>query len=1168
MGFLPSKKIIEMEAFVTPEVIQQITDFIDISKKDSKAEVECKLLSNRIQTKDIADRILKAVQTLSIGGVTDETRLTLSYQDNVRVNVVTPPLVHKVCVQGSFKDVPLLVEIKKPYYEKGSGKKDILDISEANTRFSLRSEREIRRDWDGSPNDPKAHLRILNRKSFKTPSELFRIDFSMVKTRSINSKQSIKDALKQQPAYELEIEFVNKKTPIESEVVVKEYFKIITAVLQAYYQSPFLLSNSDIQRYVQEFKMTSNIFYDLKTLERRHLNPENPYNILSGYTVTIKADGDRCGLYVARDRKILKIPKNPEQLVWTGITARDNSHVGDFVDGEYIAEKNLFCIFDVLRFRNRDTKSLPLLTNDEDLVKNPLKSRLGCAKLFVEDLKTEFMTNASATPLRVETKLFLAGDGPAMQEAINTLLTTQVEYERDGLIFTPRSTGVAPMEDRRGKTWLRVYKWKPPHQNSIDFLVKLYPEDTIDPATGEKAARGELYVSRTPDSDFIYPREMMNGEYVPKKLPQDLQKVADTNTRIPSIFQPSVPRDPDAYQIFVPVDPKGVPIDENKNKVEDNTIIECYFDVEKHRWAVMRTRYDKTYQYRVLKQPMYGNDIATADNVWTSIHVPITEDMLSKFVSNPPDTTYEDDMYYRDDLNRSSREFADVYGFHNMVKEDLYKTNLKPEHTLLEIASGRAGDLYKWKRSRVSKVVAVDYSLSNIISPKQGAATRYLLEKERNPRDYMPALLFLQGDMTYYPLFEQDDKYMPILTGKETAPTEYLAQFEGLTKFDAISCQFALHYACQSEETFRQFAQNLEKYGKGLFFGTCSDGQSIYSLLLGKKTHLFNNNKQLVGEYTKQYMDKDTWTEEFGMPVKVMLESFEKPAVEYLVPFGRVTEILAEYGYELVDTKLFSEIYTQQTARTLTQEQQMFSFLNRTFVFRRMTRAEKKETQEEREQEPEKREDEKKNEAPEEELKKSDDSEKKTEEPEKKEDEAKPKRRKLRKDPEPEQEVVLFHGDDESQGQYKNFSNGSQHPIDMDGEKFPTVEHYFQAMKAKEFKDDEIYNKILKAKTPKAAKALGKKVKNFVIEVWESKRDELMEKAIRAKFVQHPEIRKELMATEEKIIGKADPRDTYWGIGTSMELEKAKFPSKWRGQNKLGRMLMALRNTFKSESMP
>jgi ribA/ribD-fused uncharacterized protein len=1150
-----------METFVTPEVIQQITDFIETSKKDPKAEVECKLLSNKIQTKDVSDRVLKAIQTLSIGGVTEETRLSLSYQDNVRVNVLTPPLVHKVCVQGSFKDVPLLVEIKKPYYEKGSSQKDVIDVTEANTRFSLRSEKEVRRDWDGTPNDPKAHLRIINRKSFKTQGELFRIDFSMVKTRRINSKQSIKDALKQQPAYELEIEFINKKSTLENEVIVKEYFKIITKILQAYYQSPFLLSNSDIQRYVQEFKMTSNIFYDLVTLERRHLNSENPHNILQDYTVTVKADGDRCGLYVARDRKVLKIPKNPEQLVWTGITAKDNTHVGDFVDGEYLSDKNLFCIFDVFRFRNRDVKSLPLLTTDEDIIKNPLKSRLGCAKLFVDDLKTSFTMNPSADPLRVETKLFLAGDGPAMEQAIKTILSLQVDYEKDGLIFTPRSTGVAPPEDRHGKTWLRVYKWKPPHQNSIDFLVKIDPVDTIDPATGEKAKMGELYVSRTPDSDFIYPRETVNGEYVPKRLPEDLQKVADMNTRIPSIFQPSVPRDPDAYKIYIPVDSKGSTIDENNNKVEDNTIIECYFDTEKYRWTVMRTRYDKTYQYRVLKQPMYGNNIATAENVWTSIHVPITEQMLTSFVTNPPDTTYEDDMYYRDNINRSSREFADVYAFHNKIKEDLYKTNLKSEDTLLEIGSGRGGDLHKWKRAHLSKVVAVDLSLGNIISPKQGAATRYLLEKERNPHDYLPPVLFIQGDMTYYPLFEQEDKYMPILSGKETATTDYLSKFEGLSKFDAISCQFALHYACQSEEIFRQFAKNIEKYGKSVFFGTCSDGQSIYSLLLGKKTHLFNNNKKLVGEYTKQYIDKDSWTEEFGLPIKVMLESFDKPAVEYLVPFEKVTEIMKEHGYELVDTKLFSEIYAQQSLRTLTQEQQTFSFLNRTFVFRRMTRSEKKELAEEKEHEPEKKEEEKKNEASEETLKKEPETET---EIEKKVEE--PKRRKLRKVVEPEPEPVLFHGSDESKGEYRNFSNGSQHPIDMDGEKFQTVEHYFQAMKAKEFKDDEIYNKILKAKTPKAAKALGKKVKNFVTEIWDSKRDEIMEKAIRAKFVQHPELRKELQATGDKLIGEADPRDTYWGIGTSMDLEKAKSPSKWRGQNKIGKILMALRNTFNSEA--
>ena len=121
-------------------------------------------------------------------------------------------------------------------------------------------------------------------------------------------------------------------------------------------------------------------------------------------------------------------------------------------------------------------------------------------------------------------------------------------------------------------------------------------------------------------------------------------------------------------------------------------------------------------------------------------------------------------------------------------------------------------------------------------------------------------------------------------------------------------------------------------------------------------------------------------------------------------------------------------------------------------------------------------------------------------------------------------------------------------------------------MKAKEFDDQEVYKKITSSKTPKAAKAAGKKVKNFVTEVWDAKREAVMEKGVKAKFVQHPELRKELLETKDRIIGKADARNTFWGIGTGMSSDKAKHPSKWREQNKLGKMLMALRESLKGQS--
>jgi ribA/ribD-fused uncharacterized protein len=405
----------------------------------------------------------------------------------------------------------------------------------------------------------------------------------------------------------------------------------------------------------------------------------------------------------------------------------------------------------------------------------------------------------------------------------------------------------------------------------------------------------------------------------------------------------------------------------------------------------------------------------------------------------------------------------------------------------------------------------------------------------------MPAILFLQGDMTVYPLFEQEDKYMPILTGKEAPSTEYLEKFRDLNKFDNISCQFALHYACESEEKFRNFAKNIEKYGKNIFFGTCLDGQAVYSLLMGKKTHLFGDDKQVCGEISKQYEDRDSWVEEFGMPIRVFLESFDKPEVEYLVPFNRVVEIMKEVNYELEDSKMFSELYQNQNGITLTQEQQVFSFLNRTFVFRKLKRSE-------REPEPE----------PEAEA----EAEAAVEEEPFTEVVSK-KTKKLKK--EIEVEPVLFSSGDESGGPYSSFSNSSNHAVDIDGVRYPTITHYIVAMKAREIKNDDMYTKIMGTATPKAVKALEKKIA-ITAEEWDKKKDEIMAKAVRAKFTQYPELRSKLLETGEKQIGNADAREMYWGIGTSMDTDKARVPSKWRGQNKLGNILMELRKSLICES--
>jgi ribA/ribD-fused uncharacterized protein len=113
-------------------------------------------------------------------------------------------------------------------------------------------------------------------------------------------------------------------------------------------------------------------------------------------------------------------------------------------------------------------------------------------------------------------------------------------------------------------------------------------------------------------------------------------------------------------------------------------------------------------------------------------------------------------------------------------------------------------------------------------------------------------------------------------------------------------------------------------------------------------------------------------------------------------------------------------------------------------------------------------------------------------------------------------------------------------------------------MKAREF-EPELEEKIRTTPSTKAVKTLGDKVKNFIKEQWDSKQQEIMERGVRAKFVQHPELMKQLTETGSKPIGNADARDSCWGIGTSVNTEKSKDHTKWKGQNHLGKIIMKIR---------
>ena len=1143
------------KALEKSRLLTDISEFITYANTDKQAEFEAKVLAGRIQTRDVAERMLKSIRSISSDDPVRETRLTYTFDDNTRVHVVGATNVHRVCTTESFVGIPVDVERKLRYFdsidrttETKTAGRDTIDVSDFVCRFTLKTEKHLRKDYSGPVNDPKATIRVLDRQSFTVPGNEFRIDFSMVKSK-VSQKDGLRAVLKNTPTYELEVEYTPRKEPRPFEEVRRTMFRILETLVGAYQETHHILPLSDLQRYAQEFKISGNTFYQPVTIERRHIVADRPGNILKGYTVTNKADGERCGLYVTRDKRMIRITPNG-QVTFTGFVALEDAHAEDFLDGEYLADKNLFCIFDIYKYRGRTTKGLPLFTTDDDIRKNPMASRLGCARKFVMEMGTAFAASPGEV-MRIETKVFLAGDDASMEESIQKILTMEFEYKTDGLIFTPRNSPVAPSADTKGRTWRTVYKWKPPHQNSIDFLVRFEPESTYDVNLKTMVRKGSLYVSKTPGEDIVYPCETMTGEYIPPKLPRDMAALLDSSTaRAPSVFQPSAPRNNDAYKINIPVNDRNIPVDLEGLKVEDNTIVECAYDLETGNWSVMRTRYDKTYEYRVLRRPQYGNDIYVADNIWTSIHVPISEEMLKTLYTSPPDDTLEDDMYYRDD--ETSRNRSMVRSFHNRIKDTQYSKYVVPGNTLIEIAVGRGGDMHKWRHTKPSKVLGIDLSLSNLVMPRQGACVRYLIAK-RSSSEYLPRALFAQADMTK--LFEeQESKYLNIVFGDEPATTPYLGEFKNIQKWDVVSCQFAIHYACESEETFRVFAQNL-RHCKSVFFGTCLDGKAVYTLLAGKERHAFRNRGRQFAEMSKQYTDEGVWKEEFGQTISVLLESMVKPATEFLVPFERVQEILTEEGFELVESQSFADIYTSQTAITLDRAEQDFSFLYRTFAFRRISNPIVKEAAVvEAVAEPAVAEAVVAEPGP-------------APAPEKKA----PVRRKRVKvptgeelAPPPPPEILYFFS---KEPENKEFSNFYETNFTLDGVEYKSAEHAFQAIKARTFGDETHFGKILKAKSAQSAKSFGKKVSGFKEEVWTpEKKEGIMKQIVRAKFTQNLELRKKLVDSGDKILANADARDKFWGVGTSATTAIAKDPSKWKGENRLGKMLMELRTELRAES--
>ena len=568
------------------------------------------------------------------------------------------------------------------------------------------------------------------------------------------------------------------------------------------------------------------------------------------------------------------------------------------------------------------------------------------------------------TRLQIAMKKFVfstPGLNDSIFRAAASILATSFVYYTDGLIFTPNTV---PLPQKPGVSFKAQFKWKPPKDNTVDFLV-ITEKDTdspkidrtqtgIHPDTGEtimyKTLR--LFVGSSLEAAGDDPRSALLFE-------QPITKTTGPREYKPVIFNPKDNPDTMASVCYirVEIDPdtgeEYIQSEESDEIIRDRSIIEMAYDPSRSpgwRWYPNRVRTDKTERFMRGKISGTLNSEINAESVWNSIHDPITVSMISTGSEEPTQdeiSTILKTVGERAEIGKKyyekkapARDLIRVRGmrdFHNhWIKESvLYSPLLKiGDMTVIDIAVGKAGDLDKWRRGKASFVLGIDYAGENIRDPNNGAYRRLIDAIRRYGQPSVPTMFFAIGDSSKNlstgeaGASPEERDILRTILGKiaPDGPVPPLIEKSGAGRLRAganiMSCMFAIHYFFENAEKFAGFLANINENLKmgGYFIGCAFDGERVFETLRGipeGQARVGVEDNTTLWTITKRYSVEEIplQDEGFGLPVDVEFISIGSSHREYLVPFQLLVAKMKTIGLELLKPDQLREIgLTRSTA--------------------------------------------------------------------------------------------------------------------------------------------------------------------------------------------------------------------------------------------------------------
>jgi hypothetical protein len=641
-------------------------------------------------------------------------------------------------IKGSIKKIFNKETNFTTYILKNTFKK--FDVYDYDFRLSLASEKKVNKTYLDKLNTDFNKIILIREKSrFSFELPFGKLDLTIVKQDN-NEK------------YEIELE-------IQKNIDINEIIQFIILILQTSQQNYFITSKNEKRQIINEYKSIFNSYFFIgaqpETLHKNQIS--DLYK--EEYSVTDKADGDRCFLYIDKNGMVYFIDNNMDIINKTNIII---PYKCCLIDGEKIIMNNtiLFMGFDLLALNNVDIRG-----NNKFLLKERLKN--------VRQIITEIENANKLCDLnnlyKFETKEFIFKNVFIGSEIILNNANTK-PYKNDGLIFTPINEPY-PVN----KKWSKLLKWKPSHLNTIDF----YAIKSVDNEDEWKLYVQDITLKESTDST----NKQINSQEL---ILFDIQKLCpESNTITEITFKTNFDKNL--------IDPL------TNEPFKTNTVIEFCWDFTFKKFMPVRTRWDKT-----TNKKKHGNFKTVACDIWNNIHSPIDKEFLFKF-STPGN---KDDIF-----------FCRMRKYHNKIKEYLYNKYCNRSSSLLELCSGRGGDMHKWLYNNIQKVVGYDVSSKNITECLR--RMNQLQEINKIKYDYTFHKLDLSLNDSFKTIYQNNPK-----------------------EFDNICCHFGLHYFFQSENSFKNILNILEKSLKlnGYFIVTFMDNTQL-DKIFDNKNKIYEINK-------------------------------------------------------------------------------------------------------------------------------------------------------------------------------------------------------------------------------------------------------------------------------------------------------------------------------------